>query len=528
MDSSVSQPRGFFKNYRVYILATVSYMGSLLFGYDVGVMGGLLPFESFRRDFGIPTGSSGFADGRVAEISSNVVSLLTAGCFFGALSAAIANDRYGRRYSLMAYSVIFLLGAALQTGAPNDLSYLYAGRVIAGLGVGGMSSITPVFVAETAPADVRGRVTGLFQEFLVLGSTIAYWLNYGIERGMPVSSAQWRIPLGVQMIPAVFLFIGLIPLKESPRWLVEKGREDQALASLAYIRNMPVDSHEVSREFVEIKTSLDEEEGKMREAVWKECLKPGVRNRFALIFGLMLCQQLTGTNSIGYYAPQIFQTVGLSGADASLFATGIYGIVKLIFTAISLLFVIDKIGRRWAHVGGGAWMSAMMFILASVLATHPPKEGEGVSSASIAMCVLIYLYVIAYTGSWGPGPWIYAGEIFPTHVRSYGVAFGAATQWLFNFMVTRVTPQIIHDIGWKTFLVFASLCFGMSVFTFFFMKETKGLTLEEIDQLFGLSDMEQFHNDVERRMTKLEGLDPVMTTATVEEEKGGAKQEEAK
>ncbi|KAJ4250045.1 hypothetical protein NW757_007476 [Fusarium falciforme] len=219
-----------------------------------------------------------------------------------------------------------------------------------------MSSITPVFVAETAPADVRGRVTGLFQEFLVLGSTIAYWLNYGIERGMPVLSAQWRISLGVQMIPAVSLFIGLIPLKESPRWLVEKGREDQALASLVYIRNMPVDSHEVSREFVEIKASLDEEGGKMGETTWKECLKPGVRNRFALIFALRLCQQLTGTNSIGYYAPQIFQTVGLSRADASLFATGIYGIAKLIFTAISLLFVIDKIGRRRAHVGGGVWM----------------------------------------------------------------------------------------------------------------------------------------------------------------------------
>ncbi|KAJ3527387.1 hypothetical protein NM208_g10724 [Fusarium decemcellulare] len=529
MDSSLSQPHGFFKNYRVYILATVSYMGSLLFGYDVGVMGGLLPFQSFKQDFGLPTESSGFADGKVAEVSSNVVSLLTAGCCVGAVSAAIANDRYGRRYSLMAYSVLFLLGAALQTGTPKDLNYLYAGRVIAGLGVGGMSSITPVFVAETAPADVRGRVTGLFQEFLVLGSTIAYWLNYGIERGMSVSSAQWRIPLGVQMIPAFLLFVGLIPLKESPRWLAEKGRDEQALASLAYIRNMPIDSHEVSREFVEIKTSLSEEEGKQRDATWRECLKPGVRNRFALIFALMVCQQLTGTNSIGYYAPQIFQTVGLSGADASLFATGIYGIVKLVFTAVSLLFIIDKIGRRWAHVAGGTWMSAMMFILASVLATHPPKEGEGVSSASIAMCVLIYLYVIAYTGSWGPGPWIYAGEIFPTHVRSYGVAFAAATQWLFNFMVTRVTPKIIHDIGWKTFLVFASLCLGMSVFTFFFMKETKGLSLEEIDQLFGLADMEQFHNDVEKKLTKMEGLEPFAAkTMTAEEENPSAKQKEMK
>ena len=180
----------------------------------------------------------------------------------------------------------------------KDLHYIYAGRVIAGLGVGGMSSITPVFVAETAPADVRGRVTGLFQEFLVLGSTVAYWLNYGIARGMSVSSAQWRIPLGVQMIPAVVLIIGLIPLKESPRWLVEKGKDDQALASLAYIRNMPVDSHEVSREFVEIKTSLQVEEGQKRGATWRECLKPGIRNRFALIFACMVWQQLTGTNSM--------------------------------------------------------------------------------------------------------------------------------------------------------------------------------------------------------------------------------------
>ncbi|KAM5352700.1 hypothetical protein ACJ41O_005422 [Fusarium nematophilum] len=387
-------------------------MGPLLFdaGYDVGVMGGLLPFDSFKQDFGLPTESSGFADGKVAEVSSNVVSLLTAGCCVGSLSAAFANDRYGRRYSLMAYSAIFLL-------------------------------------------------------------------------------------------------VGLISHKESPRWLVEKGRDEQALSSLAYIRNMAVDSPEVSREFVEIKTSLNEEEGQRRDVTWRECLKPGVRNRFALIIAFMVCQQLTGTNSIGYYAPQIFQTVGLSGADASLFATGIYGIVKLVFTAISLLFIIGKIGRR----------SCMMFILAAVLATHPPKEGERVSSASIAMCVLTYLYVIAYTGSESPG------EIFPTHVRSYGVAFAATTQWLFNFMITRVTPQIIHDIGWKTFIVFASLCLGMSIFTFIFMKETKGLTLEEIDQLFGLTDIEQFRNDVEKKLTKLEGLEPVAAKVVTSEEKGDGK-----
>ncbi|KAF4815575.1 Quinate permease [Colletotrichum tropicale] len=456
--------KSFFHNYRVYLLATVSYMGSLLFGYDVGVMGGLLPFESFKRDFGLPSGSSGFADEKFAEVSSNVVSLLTAGCFFGALSAALANERYGRRYSLMAYAVVFLLGASLQVGSPKSLQYVYAGRVIAGLGIGGMSSITPVFVAETAPPEVRGRITGLFQEFLVLGSSIAYWLNYGVERNMPSTTKQWRIPLGVQLIPAGLLPIGLIPLKESPRWLAEHGRKEEALASLAYMRNQPTHDPSVVSEFNEIAVSCGVDAEAARQSTWKECLKPG-----------------------------IFQTIGVSSADASLFATGIYGIVKLIFTAVSLLFVIDKIGKRWAHTLGGLWMSAMMFILAAVLATHPPGDGKAVSSASIAMCVLIYLYVIAYTGSWGPGPWIYAGEIFPTHLRSYGVAFAAATQWLFNFIVTRVTPQIIYGIGWKTFIIFAVFCLAMSIFTFFFMKYTKGMSLEQVDVLFGAAEQRGGH-----------------------------------
>ncbi|KAI8298028.1 Quinate permease [Colletotrichum sp. SAR11_59] len=384
--------KSFFHNYRVYLLATVSYMGSLLFGYDVGVMGGLLPFESFKRDFGLPSGSSGFADEKVAEVSSNVVSLLTAGCFFGALSAALTNERYGRRYSLMAYAVVFLLGASLQVGSPKSLQYVYAGRVIAGLGIGGMSSVTPVFVAETAPPEVRGRITGLFQEFLVLGGSIAYWLNYGVERNMPSTTKQWRIPLGVQLIPAGLLLIGLIPLKESPRWLAKHGRNEEALASLAYMRNQPTDDPGVVSEFSEISVSCGVDAEAARQSTWKECLKPGVRNRFLLIFALM--------------------TVGVSSADASLFATGIYGIVKLIFTAVSLLFVIDKIGRRWAHTL-------------------------------------------------------------------------AATQWLFNFIVTRVTPQTIYGIGWKTFIIFAVFCLAMSIFTFFFMKETKGMSLEQVDILFG-------------------------------------------
>lgn len=177
-----------FKNYRVYILTAVAYLGSLLFGestlttqidnaspnrrrpgYDTGVMGSVLALKSFKHDFGLPTDSSGFSSSRNAQVSSNVVSLLTAGCFFGSIFAAFLNERIGRRYALMVFSVIFLIGAAVQVGAHHAIGQIYGGRVIAGFGVGGMSAITPVFVSENCPPRIRGRVAGLFQEFLVIG-----------------------------------------------------------------------------------------------------------------------------------------------------------------------------------------------------------------------------------------------------------------------------------------------------------------------------------------------------------------------
>ncbi|KIX99567.1 uncharacterized protein Z520_05143 [Fonsecaea multimorphosa CBS 102226] len=486
-----------FKSRRVYLLATVAYMGSFLFGYDVGVMGSVLAFDSFKEDFGLPTNSSGFASAKAAEISSNVVSLLIAGCFFGALAAAFLNEKFGRRFSLMGFAVVFLLGAALQTGSPRQLSYIYAGRVIAGLGVGSMSSITPVFVAENSPARVRGRITGLFQEFLVLGTTLSYWLDYGVAKNIPKSSKQWRIPLGVQLIPGGILLVGMLFLRESPRWLAKQGRDQEAVAALAHIRCDSPDDVEVMSEFAEIKASIAEEEELSEGVTWKECLQPNMRKRFMIIFFLMLCQQFTGTNSIGYFAPQIFQTVGLSGTDSSLFATGVYGVVKVFATGLFLWWITDRIGRKWPLVVGGIWMATMMFILGAILATHPPNQAHGVSHASIAMVVMIYLYVIGYSLSWGPGPWIYVGEIFPTRTRAYGVALGAATQWLFNFVISKITPAAIHNLGWKTFIMYGVFCLGNAAFAFVFIRETKGRTLEEINGIFGAVDQVRRPDDFE-------------------------------
>jgi MFS family permease len=171
-------------------------------------------------------------------------------------------------------------------------------------------------------------------------------------------------------------------------------------------------------------------------------------------------------------------------------------------TGIFLFVGIDKLGRRKSLLFGAAWMMVMMFIIGSVLKTHPPVNKNAVSSASIAMVVMIYLYVIGYSASWGPIPWVYLSEIFPTRLRSYGVGMGAATQWLFNFCITELTPSAINHIGWRVFIMFGCFCFGMGLFVFFFIKETKGKTLEEMDILFGVIAEEQRRADVEQVLHK--------------------------
>ena len=181
-------------------------------------MGSVLALDSFKNDFGLPIGKSGFASAKNAYISSNVVSLLTAGCFFGAIAAAFINERFGRRPTLMGFCGIFLVGAAIQTGAHHAIGQIYGGRVVAGLGIGGMSSVMSVYVSENAPPKTRGRVAGLFQEFLVIGSTFAYWLDYGVSLRIPTSTKQWRVPVAIQIIPGGLMLIGLCFLKESPRW----------------------------------------------------------------------------------------------------------------------------------------------------------------------------------------------------------------------------------------------------------------------------------------------------------------------
>ncbi|KZO91790.1 putative high-affinity glucose transporter of the major facilitator superfamily [Calocera viscosa TUFC12733] len=487
--------RSAFVNWRVYILAIVAYSGVFVFGFDTSLAGGVIALPGFENDFlgGQPAS---------AQVLSLVVSVLQAGAFVGALSAAPISEFLGRRNSLVVASLIFVCGAAVQTAATNDIVWIYCGRAVSGVGVGAMTMLAPTYVAESAPANVRGRITGIFQVIVVLGVAISYWITYGVNLNIPVSSAQWRIPIAFQFVPVGIMLIFLPFCKESPRWLARKGRVEQSLLNLAWLRNTALTSTKLQDEFASILASVKHErEGRGN---FRECFEKGNRIRFVIAFILFALQQFSGQNSVSYYAPEVFSSIGMPSTTSALLASGVYGIVKLLSTLAFLFIGIEQLGRRRSLVYGVAWMGIMFFIIGALLRTHPPGAQQEVSNWSIGMAVALYIYVLPYSFSIGPIPWVYCSEIFGNSIRHYGVAWAAATQWLFNFIITKITPTLEQRLsGGTLFFMFGSINLLTAVFCFF-LPETKGVSLEEMDVIFGYVSREQRQRDVLRVATNLQ------------------------
>ncbi|KAI9733651.1 MAG: hypothetical protein M1834_003253 [Cirrosporium novae-zelandiae] len=396
--------------------------GTVCLGYT-GFIGGATTLTSFHHSFNITPSTS-------AQITGNVVAALQAGCFFGSILMAFFTDKLGRKKGLMVAAGVMAVGSVMQTVAEGRLGLFYAGRVVSGVGVG--AAIT------------------LYGFFIFLGIAIAYWVDYACTSLLPSTSPnQWRIPVALQILPAAGLLLGILFCRESPRWLIRKGRTEEALENLIYIRYY--DHHQESssgggdgdgggdadagaetetrEEFLEICESV-RMEAEVRHGVGvREMWARGNRRRVALGFGVMVCQQLSGTVTFTYYAPQFFTEVGISSSSTGLFATGIYGIVKTVATMLFLLFVIDRVGRRPSLICGAVGMAITMLVVACVLATHPVSQSQsgdgdgkgGVSSASYAMIVMIYLFCVSYACSWGPVPWTYVGYVgflFPSPPKS--------------------------------------------------------------------------------------------------------------
>lgn len=461
------------------------------------------------------------------DLQGNIVATFHAGAFFGALLTFPLAEKIGRKKSVLICSLVFLLGGVLMTAAKGHIGMIIAGRAIAGLGIGAVSLIVPVYIAETSPPSIRGRLIGLWEVCSQGGGMCGFWINYAVDRTISGSkSAQWMVPMGLQLLPGFLLFVGILFCPESPRWLVKQDRWEAAEKVLSYVRTLPIDDPYIRNEMAEIKRQVAERNAMKitkKEAARKLFAK-GTRNRVGIGLILAACQNLMGTNIVSYYAPRIFGTLGISGTATQLFATGFYGFTKTLGVIIFSIYIAEKIGRRQGLIWGALLASfPMWYIGGYVFIADPTKAAaNGVVTRNgwgYLAIVCIYVYAVILCSTWQGITWVYSSEIFPIDIRMLCVSLTIANGWLWSFVISKCTPYMITALGYGTYMFFAALLILMGIWAFFFVPETKGkfpiiyhesmntdcqsgLTLEQMDRLFMKSMHEAVWDQLRNKGTR--------------------------
>ncbi|KAF8896181.1 general substrate transporter [Infundibulicybe gibba] len=472
---SFESKHGCYRN--AYLLAGSAAMGSIFYGWDTGLIGGVLALRSFQDYFGLDKRTPS----QRANLNGDIVSVLQAGCFFGALSTGYFSAKYGRKWSLLASGVIYILGSIIQavvglgTNPEVGLRVLYLGRFVGGVGVGMVSALIPTYVSECSPRAIRGRCTGLIQFSNNLGIMFSFWVNYGASKNIKPGEMQWRIPFIMQLIPGILFVIAMVFQPESPRWLVERGKYEQAAQVLAFVGRTTTDDAEVKMTLEKIQADFaGKREMRLCQQFTHMKQSRSIALRCFIPSLVMFFQQWTGTNAINYFSPQIFAGLGISGTTSDLFATGIYGVIKVISVGTVVAFAVEGIGRKKCLIIGGMGQCVTMLWIGGYTSIH--SSGK-VVPASYVSIVAVYLYAVFYCVGWGPLP----GPKPSPHVGSLHCDWH---NWLFAFTIAKITPVMLNTITYGTFLLFGFCCLVMSIWAYACLPETSGYALEDIGQLF--------------------------------------------
>jgi sugar porter (SP) family MFS transporter len=434
----------------VYIAALFAALGGLLFGYDTGVISGALIF--IKREFGLTTTAE--------EI---VVSGVLLGATIGAIIGGKTADLFGRRRVLLVTAAIFGVGALASAAAPSP-GILIISRVVLGLAIGLASTNVPVYLSEVAPAHARGWIVSLFQLAVTLGIVAAYLTDYAFA-----SVEGWRWMLGLAVVPALVFGMGMFFLPETPRWLIRGGRYELARGVLARIREMD----DVTVEIEEIKASLAQQSESGR---WADLLSRRVRPALIVGIGLAIFQQITGINTVIYYAPKILQAAGFNSTSGAILATVGVGIVNVGMTVLAM-FLVDRAGRRPLLLVGIAGMVVTLGVLGLSFRISNP-------SGHLAWIAVICLmgYVASFAISLGPIFWLLIAEIYPLKIRGLAEGTAATFNWGSNLIVSLTFLTLIEKLGASsTFLLYASFSVMSWLFAYYLVPETKGRTLEHIE-----------------------------------------------
>ncbi|KAG9238948.1 quinate permease [Amylocarpus encephaloides] len=488
-----------FSNPKILFIAFFASFGGFEYGYQQGVLGQSLVTTRFIHNF--PT----IVDSTSA--TGWLTSILQLGGLAGSLSAGIFGEVFSRKYTMFSACCWVILGSYLYCGASyHNPSLLYAGRLFTGIGVGTFSGVGPLYNAELAPPELRGFLVSFYQFATILGIMLSFWVGYGSNYiggiGDGQSELAWRLPSIIQGIPAVCLALGIWWLPFSPRWLVNKGRDEEAVSTLAYLRNLSVDDDSIQMEFMEIKAEalfqqrvlqkqFPQVGAKEKNSVWVREFAQYYNivrtwdnfKRVSTAWLVMFFQQWSGIDAIIYYAAQVFQSVGLTGGTQALLATGVTGVVFFVST-LPAMAIIDRVGRKPMLQVGSVVMWISM-VIAGVIVSRFGKDWAGHSAAGWVVVTFIWIYVGAFGATWGPVSWTLVSEIFPLSIRSKGASIGASSNWLNNFAVAFFVPPMLAAWGWGTYIFFAVFLAGGIVWVHFCLPETKGATLEEMDKVFG-------------------------------------------
>ncbi|CAK3866040.1 Sugar transporter STL1 [Lecanosticta acicola] len=458
-----------------WAITAVAGSGFLLFGYDQGVMSGLLTGQAFTSQFPSIDTTAATGSSKNSSLQGTVVAIYEIGCFFGSLFCLFAGERLGRKNCIWLGCVVLAIGAALQASAYGT-PQLIVGRIVAGLGNGVNTSTIPVWHSELMKAEKRGKGLSTELAINIFGVMTAYWVDYGMS--FEDSEAQFRFPLALQILFVVFTFVGLLFLPESPRWLVAHDRSEEARVVLQRLR-LPSEPERVGTDLAQIHHAIEEERAAAEGSTFKALLKDGrqrFRYRTLLGIGGQFMQQLSGINLITYYAPIIFeQSVGLS-SKLSLLLAGFNG-VAYFFSSLVPIWVLDRLGRRKLMLFACAGQACCMAILAGTV-------WDGSTAAGIGATVMLFLFNFFFAVGLLAIPWLLPAEYAPLAIRTRAAALSSASNWIFTFLVVEITPVSISNIGWKTYVYFAIFNAFFLPLIWFFYPETQNLSLEEIDRLF--------------------------------------------
>ncbi|KAI0340884.1 MFS monosaccharide transporter [Trametopsis cervina] len=477
---------GLLHNYYALACALFASIGGLLFGYDQGVIANVLVMKDFMARWPIGAWEKGL-----------MTAMLELGCLLGALITGTFADHLTRRQSIIFACIVFCIGSTFQFAA-QTFPHLIIGRAIGGLGIGALSMLSPIYMAEISPPEVRGSLMALEQFSIVLGAVLGFWTGF-FTRDVS-GSASWRIPLGVQLVPGILLALGSLVLPASPRLLVAHGRHSEALRSLAKLRRRLPDEVDgdplLQIELLEMRTevllverttgSSVKDSGLRAELkAWGMLFTKKYLNRTMIGVLMMFFQQWSGINALLYYGPTLMRELGLQGDTVTLMVSGGIGITQFI-SVFPVIIYIDRLGRKPLLRYGSAVM-CLAHLLIAVLVWEYGADWPSHSAAAWTAVVCTYIFTAAYGVSYGPIGWILPSEVFPISMRSRGVALSTASNWFNNFLIGLATPVLMELSPSGTFMVFSTACFLGYFWSTYIVPETGNVSLEEMDEVFGSS-----------------------------------------